>query len=203
MKVSSTFEYDRVDDQVLGPFSYMQVVMVRGLMDTWKQPIYIGFDKKMTGLLLNEIILELHKINYNVVACVSDCGGSNQGLWKELNVSAETTFISHPATCDPIFFFADAPHLLKLIRNWFIDNGFVLKNGVILNKNPIKTLVELTDTEITSCYKLSHHHINCERTQRQNVRLAAELLSHTTATALKNIFLTMKMHCNLANLYIL
>lgn len=32
--------------------------------------------------------------------------------------------------------FADAPHLLKLIRNWLLDTGFALKQGVI-TKQPL------------------------------------------------------------------
>lgn len=58
--------------------------MARGLFANWKQPIYMGFDKKMTQELLEDVITRLHNIEYNVVACVSDCGGGNQGLWKTM-----------------------------------------------------------------------------------------------------------------------
>ncbi|XP_056647325.1 uncharacterized protein LOC130451987 [Diorhabda sublineata] len=74
VKVKKTEEYNIAQDEVLGPHNYMQVVMARGLFSNWKQPIYIGFDQKMTKSLLMDIITELHKINFNVVACVSDCG---------------------------------------------------------------------------------------------------------------------------------
>jgi hypothetical protein len=56
----------------MGPHSYMQVVLARELFDCWKQPVYIGFDEKMAKVILKSIISKLHKINYNVVACVSD-----------------------------------------------------------------------------------------------------------------------------------
>src|SRR5690606_5161653 len=52
MKVESVYEYDRKNDEVMGPYSYMQVVMARGLFESWKQPIYIGFDTQMTKEIL-------------------------------------------------------------------------------------------------------------------------------------------------------
>ncbi|KAJ8882429.1 hypothetical protein PR048_014237 [Dryococelus australis] len=39
--------------------------------------------------------------------------------------------------------------------------------------------------EVRSCHKLSTLLVECEKTQRQKVRLATELLSHTTATAIR------------------
>lgn len=185
VKISSVYEYCEKEDEVLGPHNYMQVVMARGLFDQWKQPLYMGFDKKMTKDILENIICELHKINYAVVACVSDCGSGNQGLWKGMAINVDKTFCEHPITKKPIYFFADVPHLLKLLRNWFIDTGFVLADDIIITKDPVKLLINSTNTEISSCHKLTLHHVNCERTQRQNVKLAAQLFSNTTATALK------------------
>jgi hypothetical protein len=53
-----------------------------------------------------------------------------------------------------------------------------------LTSDPIKALLRETDTEISSCHKLTALHLNCERAQRQNLRLAAELFSNTTSTSL-------------------
>lgn len=185
VKVSSVYEYDQKEDEIMGPHSYLQVIMARGLFDNWKQPVYLGFDKKMTSTLLQSIITKLSTVNYNVVACVSDCGGGNQGLWKELNIDSSTTYILHPVTKAKIYFFADAPHLLKLIRNWFLDRGFELEDGSIINKEPVAALVTCANTEISSCHKLSTKHLTCEKAERQNVALAAQLFSNTTATALR------------------
>lgn len=185
IKVSSVYEYNQKEDEVMGPNTYMQVVMARGLFEKWKQPVYIGFDQKMTKDILTTIITKLHEIQYCVLACTSDCGGGNQGLWKEMGISEEKTYVKHPVSEKPIYFFGDVPHLLKLLRNWFLDTGFLLNDGTVINKFPVKSLIEDTRTEISSCYKLTPLHITCERTERQNVRLAAQLFSNTTATALK------------------
>lgn len=185
MKVSSTNEYDQQRDEIVGEHKYMQVVMARGLIDPWKQPIYVDFDTKMTKAILDQLIIELQNINYRVIACVSDCGGGNMGLWRELEINTSKTFYLHPVTEEKIYFFADVPHLLKLIRNWLIDYGFVLDDGTVISKKPLEALVENTSFEVSSCHKLSKLHLTCEKAQRQNVARAAQLFSNTTATALR------------------
>lgn len=84
--------------------------------------------------------------------------------------------------------FADAPHLLKLLRNWLLDTGFELKDGSVLKKDILTELIESGSTEISSLYKLTSRHLEVKKAQRQNVLLAVQLLSHTTATALKHYF---------------
>jgi hypothetical protein len=53
-----------------------------------------------------------------------------------------------------------------------------------IRKEPLESLIQLTNTEVNSCYKISEKHITVEKSKRQNVRLAAELLSRNTAEAL-------------------
>lgn len=183
IKVSSLYEYDQKEDEIVGRHNYMQTVMARGLFDAWKQPVFINFDTKMTKGILDEVINALYAAGYTVVACVSDCGGGNIGLWRELGISIERSFYEFNSS--KIYFFADVPHLLKLIRNWLFDTGFVLKDGTFILKNSLKDLVESSNTEVSSCHKLTQNHITCEKTQRQNVLLAAQVFSNTTATALK------------------
>ncbi|KAJ4425499.1 hypothetical protein ANN_27693 [Periplaneta americana] len=76
MKVDSLYEYDQKHDEVLGPHSYIQVIMARRHFSRWKQPIYLGFDSKMSKSL-HSVFKELYEINYNIVAC----GGGKLGLW--------------------------------------------------------------------------------------------------------------------------
>ena len=54
----------------------------------------------------------------------------------------------------------------------------------------------MATTDISSCYKLTKLHLNCEKTQRQNVKLAAQLFSNTTATALKHYLLGEDKNCS-------
>lgn len=172
--------------------------MVRGLFGKWKQPVFFDFDARMTKEIFFQIIEELHQINYNVIACVSDCGPTNQGFWTSLNITIDNTYFEHPVTKDKVVVFGDTPHLLKLIRNNLIDRGFTLPNGVNIGRNVLDELIETTNTEISSTFKLSPLVMNCVSNERQNVGLAKHLLSHSTSIAIKRYFNTEESN-NLAN----
>jgi len=183
VKVCSTMEYDTLHDEVIGPHNQMQVVMARGIASSWKQPVYVDFDQKMTKEILFDIIEELDLIGFKVVCCVSDCGGGNVGLWKSLNINYEQPVFELPNGRNVVYV-PDAPHILKLTRNWLLDTGFKI-NDKIINKQPLNALVTLMSSELSVCHKLSKEHLTCEGPQRQKVKLATQLISHTTATALQ------------------
>lgn len=171
----------------MGPSEHMQTVMVRGLFAKFKQPIYINFDEKMTTDLVYALISELHEVGLNVVGFVGDNGGGNVGLWTSFGVNFEQTTIKHPITGKDIYMFSDIPHLLKLLRNWFIDGGFILNDGTFLNKKIIQEIIE-TNTEISPIFKVSLKHITVKGPERQNVRLACQLFSHNVAEYLNKHF---------------
>ncbi|KAH8248526.1 hypothetical protein KR032_000327, partial [Drosophila birchii] len=129
MKVTAGFEYDSSADMVYQPSNHVQLAMVRGLKKSWKQPVFFDFDTQMTVDVMNSIINKLYKRGFPVVAIVSDMGPGNQKLWRQLGISETKTWFSHPANADlNIYVFADTPHLIKLVRNHYIDTGLVI-NG--------------------------------------------------------------------------
>ena len=184
MKVQETMEYDTQADEIVGPYKQLQLTMVRGLSAKWKQPVRVDFDQKITKELLFGLIRELHQIGYPVVCCTSDCGGGNVGLWKELSIGIDEPFFFHPITKEKIFYVPDVPHLLKLLRNWLLDGGFILHDGTVVNAKPLRALLALALKELTVCPKLREQHLSCRGPERQNVRLAANLISRTVGTAL-------------------
>lgn len=103
----------------------------------------------MTKECLESIVSKLFNVDYTVISCVSDCGGGNVSLPKILNISAEQTYFSHPITNENIYKLADASLLLKLMRNWLIDTGFILERDTAVNKIP---LVDLFSTECDICH---------------------------------------------------
>lgn len=84
MSVCKTLEYDRSNDEIVGPHTHAQIVMVRGLFSKWKQVIFVDFDQPMTVNILLNIIEELHHVNFNVVAINSDNAPENTKLRKQL-----------------------------------------------------------------------------------------------------------------------
>ena len=65
--------YDRKNYLILQPKR-----MVWGLCGNWKQHIFYDFDVKMQKTLLLNIISDLYKFGFTVVAAVSDLGIENQ-----------------------------------------------------------------------------------------------------------------------------
>ncbi|KFM77868.1 Transposable element P transposase, partial [Stegodyphus mimosarum] len=185
MKIKTTYEYDTKHDQIIGPYSQMQMLLARGLFNNWKQPLFVDFDRRMTNAILFSVISKLHQIGYKVVAVVSDMSGSNHTLWKTLQINENKSWCMHPISSENIYFLADVPHLLKLICNWLLDTGFVLSDNSIISKTPLLELLKINAGEYEICCKLTETHILCKKSQRQNVSLASQLFSETTAVALE------------------
>ena len=86
--------YDAQLDQVLGPHKHLQVFMAGGIFTGWKLPVMYGFDQPVTKELLLDLILAMEGAGARVVATVSDMGGANLGVWRQLGVAhdGETAF---------------------------------------------------------------------------------------------------------------
>lgn len=184
--LSNEWSYDQSTDKIYDPKKSVQCVMLRGLVQNWKQIIFYDFDCPMTKCLLFRLIEEVEAAGFPVVAMVCDLGPTNVKLWNSLEITSEQTFFTNPAdTNREIFVFADAPHLLKLIRNNFLDHGFVLDNGQYVLSQCVQQLIAHSRSDIKVTHRLSSKHINVKGPHRMKVKLAAQLLSETTAKTLR------------------
>jgi len=189
MKVLRKACYDKQTDTVYGPCNQVLVIMVRGLVSKWKQPIYFDFDVRLSKSLFDTIVESLEKVGLLVVAAVSDLAGSNRKLWKELGINTENTRYPNPYGPNRnIHFFVDIPHLIKLLRNHFLDAGYIMPSGKIVTKNPLFQLIEKDCNEIRMCVKLRESHINVRGTDRQRVKYATELFSESVSKSVRYVF---------------
>lgn len=148
--------------------------------------MFYDFDTPMTTEILFKIIACIHEVGFEVVALVSDMGPTNIGLWKSLNITPSSPSFINPVTLKNIHVFADVPHLLKLIRNHFIDRGFIFSNNTYIGRQIIEEYLSTTkNSDFKLAYKITEKHLNVMGTQRQNVKLAAQLFSNTMSTAIK------------------
>lgn len=126
----------------------------------------------------------MYDAGFIVVSVTTDLGPTNSGLWSSLNSGinkGQECFFIHPK--DPslkVFVFADPPHLLKLVRNNFLDSRFNF-DGVSIGKEYIEKLLLLNKAELNIIHKLDRMRLDANSTERQNVRLAAQLLSEKCA----------------------
>ena len=187
MEISKILEYDPESDRVFGPHKKVQVVMVRGLFKKWKQPIFYDFDTQMKKDLLAFIINQVEEIGIRVYGANFDLG--NHGLLPSLDVTKDVPFFPNPADANRrIYVFPDVPHLLKLCRNHLLDDGYLLRSGAKLKKEDFELLLQADNGELKICHKLTLSHLDCQGSSRQRVRPAAQLLSHSAATAFRVLF---------------
>lgn len=189
MNIDSRRCYDEKEDKILGPHSQVQVVMCRSLCKSWKQPVYYQFDEQMRGRILLHIITAVQKAGYIVVAVVSDLGGKNSTVWKDPNVTYLNSCFENPDLKNKrIWVFADMPHLIKLLRNHYIDHGFTLDNGTKITKTTIETLLEMDKNETKICHHLPPNVLQVSGRERQRVHMATKLFSRRTAKAIEYLF---------------
>ena len=111
-------------------------------------------------------------------------GGGYLSLWKTFQISSNKTFIQNPVDLHRnIYFFADVQHLIKLFRNHFLDQGYVLNNKHI-NKTCIEMLLSKSG-EINITHKISSCHLDVKGPQHQKVKTAVQLISTSVSQALK------------------
>ena len=188
MEVYFCYDYDQESDKVFGPHKKLQMVMLRGLCHSWKQPIFYNFDSQMKPDLLNYLVRKSEEAGVQVWAVVFDLG--NVGILNKLGISPEKPYFANPV--DPsrnIFVIPDVPHMLKLCRNHLLDEGFWIDEKTLFRKRDLESILALDKSEFKICPKLQQAtHLDIKNSARQKVRPAAQVLSHSTATALKTLF---------------
>lgn len=180
MKVKSFYEYDTTQDKIVARYSQLQVLMVSSLFSKWKQPIYIDLDQKITKDTILKAIEILEGIGYHVYGFVSDCGGENFNLMKQFEITPENYLFLNPKTNKPVYFLPDVHNLIKLLRNRFLNHGFVLHDGTCINKQSIEALLR-TKTS----FMLQEKHLIVSAIKRENVELAVQLFSRQTSDELR------------------
>lgn len=163
--------------------------MIRGLYKNWKQVVYYNFDTAMTEMIITDIIRKLKSIKFHVVAVVCDMGPTNMGLWRSFDISPEKPFFIVDG--QKVFTFADPSHLMKLMRNHFLDSGYAWTQGDethLFTSKPIVELVNLQTNELKICHKLTLTHLEVKESARQKVKYAVQLLSNSVAQGIKRAF---------------
>lgn len=176
------------------------MVIARGLYDNWREPVFYAYDTPMSEQILNTIIGEFKNCGYNVVACVSDLGPGNQKLLNNLNITREHPYFKSIHVDHKIYFLADTPHLLKLIRNHLLDDGFVLQPKATdkegrheVHGDYLKRLLAPDVAPHVRMHKLTPHHFSVKFMERQRVHLARDVFSPEVADALHDAELKHKM----------
>ena len=87
--------YDQSGDTVLDG-GKLQLMMVRGLCSSWKQPFFQELDAPVTVGKLTAVIRALEGLGLDVRAVTSDMGPTNEVLWRDAGVNLQRTWLPHP-----------------------------------------------------------------------------------------------------------
>lgn len=189
--ISSNMVYDPVQERVLGPFNKTQVIMAQGIFGRWKNVVYFQYNEDVTPEILSSVIEELHKCGFPVMSVTCDMGSENRTLYTALGVDDENPCFPHPVTGHNISCFHDAPHLLKLARNHLVDHGMTLnplderKKQLHATKDPLVEMISKSKLVELYGHNVLWKHLEARQCDRQNVKLAAQVLSYKTYLCLR------------------
>ena len=208
MSIKKVFQYSPALQQVFGPCSKVLVVILKGVVSSWKQPVFFAFDTPMTKTLLFDMITKFQSYNVSIRGIACDMG--NPKLFAELSLRKINKFRNPCDDSKFVYFFPDAPHLLKRLRDNLFDHSFffpsnplkskqrpphkknedemkqqLIRNGYTqICKEDFSEIVEKCTTELKYCVKLTQDHLDVSGQRRQNVRMASQTLSGTVAKAM-------------------
>lgn len=88
---------------------------------------------------------------------------------------------------EDIWWFADAPHLIKLLRNNLLKHGLEVSKRNKMTKADFERLLYEDHGELRSHHKLTQYHLNVKGREKMRVRPAVELFSATTAALWRKV----------------
>ena len=188
--------------------SHILAFMVRGVASDLKFILGYFSTQSLTSFQIMPLFWKAVSIlevccNLWVCAAVSDGASSNRKFYElhaalvgeDYSVDVIHRTINLLAPSRYIYFFSDAPHLLKTSRNCLFNSGTgkhsrLMWNGCDMIWNHISSLYYADlDQDLHQLPKLTPDHINLTSFSKMKVNLAAQVLSNTMALALRSTFL--------------
>ena len=172
------------------------VFLVRGLKTKWKQPLSFHISTStikhdVLRDLICQAIREVRETGLNPVVLICDQGPNNRACLSRLDVSPETPYFEVDGKAVHVMY--DTPHLVKNIRNNF-KAQILMFDGKPVKWEYVSMFYELdSKRQIRLAPKLRSKHINIPPFKNMNVRLAAQVLSHSVASGIKMLIKKGKM----------
>lgn len=195
-KLESLFGYNENTDEIMSPTKSVQIVMAYGLFSNWKQPVYINHNSnkfnRSTLLCITEILL---KLGYNIVAFVTDC--KKYKLWQELQITIKKPYIeicnktSKSTILKRIYVYFDPSDILRIMRYWYLESGFILKDKTAVTKELFIELIESRSVEAEILFGYTSKHLNYKKKMNRyrEIKYAEDMMSTQGGNALKELLI--------------
>lgn len=193
--------------------SHALVIMLAGIFSRWKQVVAYyytpnGFNGANLKPIVETVIRKAESIGIYVHSITSDMGSVNQAMWKAFDISSGVFVIKnsipHPIDNQRnLYFFADAPHLLKNLRSCLENNKIIELPQTFVHAHKLssstvecKHLSELVAIQENLCLKLTpklqHNDITPGKFNKMKVSKAKNVMSTDVSSALT--FLAEEQH---------
>ena len=207
--IKRSFVYNILTDQIDGfqqiglnrkPLSASEAgfFMLRGVFSNWRIPFSYYLSKNsikgenLKDILLNYISFCKKNFGLKILATVADQGTPNQKAYKLLGVTRESPYFFDKENIK-VFAMYDYPHLIKSVRNTFLKNNFKFTDPRTNEKvegsfKIIRDIWENEKTKITKKLpKITQQHVYPNNFDKMKVKFAVQILSNTTASAIKAV----------------
>jgi hypothetical protein len=188
--------------------SSAHVFMIKSVLSKFKDVVHVLPVKTLTSedlhKFIRKVIVGLEDIGFNVLCVITDNNSVNRKAMSYFVSPPKFQFVyPHPLDCKkPLFFLIDSVHLLKCIRNNWLNqknpdkcfyypdfqNGFNISTPHNFKTACLKSLKELHNLECNSLikfgYKLTFKALFPSNLERQNVNLVLQLFNEFVAQAL-------------------
>lgn len=189
------------------PAKAAHVFMVHSLLSSYKDVVHVLPVSRISAeelhCVLRSVIMNLEDAGLHVVAVIMDNNSINRKVMSMFGRSNEPSIVyPHPAQQEqPLFHIVDTVHLLKCIRNNWLNQKTSDKclyyppfeceqqQGVKMQGASFTSLKKLYEAEQDSvvkvAYGLTYKSLNPTNLERQNVRLALKIFSSFVSSALR------------------
>ncbi|XP_077484882.1 uncharacterized protein LOC144094883 [Amblyomma americanum] len=192
------------------PATTAHVFMVQSLLSANKDVIHILPVSKLSAEILHEhaknIIINVEKMGLKIIAVITDNNALNRKMMSLFATSPQVSIVyPHPAdNARPLFYVVDPVHLLKCIRNNWINqknpgtclyfpemdlSGAMPEGPPRMKAASFAAVRQLYSSEKTSlvkaAYRLNAKAVNPTSMERQNVKLALDVINQFVSNALR------------------
>jgi hypothetical protein len=202
MAIKTNLFYNCSKDKIIGfidngkdrefiPTQKVLVLMVRGLLSNWKQPVAFFFCKSScheTKEILNQCLNHLFKISLNVKVIISDQGSNFLETMNSLGVTIDKPYFIFQGEdgLKKIYVMYDPPHLIKSVRNTLLNcNSIEYLGGKRASWEFIEQFYNSDKTKsLRIASKLTDKHLSPNNWERMRVSLAVQVLSESVAVGI-------------------
>lgn len=181
------------------PATHVLFVMARGLIHEWKMPIAFNSTNKTVRAdsiksIICESVSHLKNLGLDIRAVTLDQGSTNRKAVKLLGVAKETG--NKKETYRKVYVMYDFPHLMKSVRNNLMKRnkfgafvGQISTYDGVADWGHIATLYNLETSSVKArATKLTERHIYPNNFQKMSVKLATQVFSNKTFSAMSAVF---------------